>query len=83
MKWHKYPEEKPTEEGKKYLITYRCAGIRFYEVADWSNDLYETDEHDFAHYEEKGRQGFYMYDRESGYFEMGCEYWAEIEPPKM
>lgn len=45
MKWNKYPEVKPTEEGKRYLIAVEVPYLRdgfCYNLAIYTQNLYKS-----------------------------------------
>lgn len=86
MKWNKYPEVKPTDENKKYLIAVEVLGLTdayCYNTALYTKNLYKFDKHDFFEFKGKGQDGFVEFNDEYGEWQTRyCEYWAEIEPPK-
>lgn len=82
-RWHRYPEERPTDDNEQYLIANDFGYGTFYSVAHYSHNLYKTDEHDFYEYKKKKKAGFYRLSDECGYYEPACQYWADIEPPEV
>ena len=75
--WIKTSERQPTEKGV-YLVVYDILGHHIYDTCRWTPNLYDIDEYDFAE-EEYHRSGFYEYDGEYGYYEVGVLAWQPIE----
>lgn len=85
FKWHKYPEVKPTDINKYYLLAMKLDEERYiYKIAQYTKDLYKFDKFDFYEYKDKRQDGFFAYDSEYGF--LHCDsygYWAEINAPKL
>jgi hypothetical protein len=76
--WIKMKDKTPTKEGSEYLVVQRILGATFYDVAYWSNNLFEVG--DNFKEEEYRRGGFYEWDSDWGYVEChGVVAWQEIE----
>lgn len=76
--WHNIEDEVPSEDGK-YLCEYKlfATAIATYNVYRWANDLHEYDDYDF--HDRKGECGFFDYDSEGTYYEIGnVTRWKEI-----
>lgn len=62
--WIKLGDDIP-KDGEKVLVRTED---KFIYLLNYSTDLYKVDKYDFC--DEKGKSGFYAYDREFGYYTM-------------
>lgn len=68
-------KEKLPEEDKSYLVSSE-SGL---DILSFAKDLYRVDEYDF--WDKKGVSGWFDYDSEYGYIEMGAIAWMPLPQP--
>lgn len=75
--WHDAKKISPKKAGV-YLI-YRK---NYYDVLEWTDDLYALDDYEFYYLKgKKDRSGWYGYDSEGGYLDWDIDYWTELPDP--
>ena len=62
------PKVNPPTKNGKYLCVCKYTGTYYYTILEYALSLQEVDDFDFA---EKNRPGWYDYDSEWGYYEIG------------
>lgn len=67
-------KERLPEKDCAYLVT-TGSGLK---IISFANDLYKVDEYDF--WDKKGVSGWFDYDSEYGYIEMGAIAWMPLPP---
>ena len=82
MNWISCKDHIPTEDIKDCLVTIDCFGVsRYIKSISYAKDLNKIAEWDFPAKDYKGVGGFYDYDSEYGYYEVGNVLaWCEVEP---
>lgn len=74
--WIPVSERLPEKEGDcEYLVT-SGSGLK---ILSFAKDLYKVDEYDF--WDKKGVSGWFDYDSEYGYIEMGAIAWMPLPQP--
>lgn len=68
-------KERLPEEDKSYLVSSE-SGL---DILSFAKDLYKVDEYDFC--DKKGVSGWFDYDSEYGYIEMGAIAWMPLPQP--
>lgn len=72
--------ERLPEDGA-YLVTRKTYGKPIIDIVKYAKDLYTVDKFDFV--DKKGKDGWYSYDYESGYYEVteSIIAWQELPKP--
>lgn len=78
--WTPITEALPKEDGK-YLCTNLYFGKPYINCYYFTKDLYKLDKHDFCEHKGQIKPGFYSYDGENGYFEIGVIAWMRLPEP--
>ena len=81
MEWISVKDRLPDRDGEYLCVSLDVFfGKKFIEVHNFTKNLYKVDKYDFK--DEKGKSGFYGYDREYGYFQIGnVTHWMPL--PKL
>lgn len=76
--WISVKDRLPDEEGK-YLCINKMWDYVYYNILDFTKDLYKLD--NFRFFDRKGESGFCDYDSEWGYREVDVEFWMPLPKP--
>lgn len=86
MEWISVKDRLPDESGKYLVFSRYVSGnlkIDSFHIRNYSDNLSKVDEYDFDE-KEDNRPGWYDYDSECGFYEVGgITHWQPLpEPPK-